>query len=99
MPGITRLGDKDKIHCTDQPTRLTTNNTVFVNGLPVSLQGDPNTTHNYPDGDDCDQTHQGKIATGSSTVRVKGRGIGRIGDSLTGCTAVISGSGDVFAGD
>jgi uncharacterized Zn-binding protein involved in type VI secretion len=38
------------------------------------------------------------IESGSSTVFVNGKGAGRIGDSISGCTFVASGSPNVFAG-
>ena len=34
----------------------------------------------------------------STNVRVNGRGCGRIGDSVAGCTFVATGSSNVFAG-
>ena len=37
-------------------------------------------------------------AEGSSNVFVNGKGCGRIGDAITGCTSVASGSSNVFAG-
>jgi uncharacterized Zn-binding protein involved in type VI secretion len=38
------------------------------------------------------------IARGSETVFVNGKPLARVGDPLTGCTAVSQGSPDVFAG-
>ena len=38
------------------------------------------------------------IANGSSTVKINGKGCGRIGDGITACTSVQSGSENVFAG-
>jgi len=39
-----------------------------------------------------------RIAKGSGSVRVNGRPVARIGDSLSGCTFVATGSFDVFTG-
>ena len=38
------------------------------------------------------------ITTGSSTVFVNNKGCGRVGDGVTGCTSVSTGSSNVFAG-
>lgn len=38
------------------------------------------------------------LTTGSSTVFVNGKGIGRIGDQYTSDNTIISGSSNVFAG-
>jgi len=48
-------------------------------------------------GDPCPD-HAAPIAAGSSTVIVNGRGCGRVGDAISGCTSVAAGSPDVFAG-
>jgi uncharacterized Zn-binding protein involved in type VI secretion len=69
---------------------------VFINGRPWSRQGDPNTPHLLP-GNPC-PTHSAPIAIGSRTVRVNGKGGGRVGDAIIGCTSVAVGSHDVFAG-
>ncbi|MEC7947583.1 MAG: hypothetical protein VX265_08430 [Myxococcota bacterium] len=69
---------------------------VFCNGVPISRQGDLNTTHKKP-GVPCPD-HAAPITIGSKTVFVNGMGCGRVGDALTGCTAVAQGSVDTFAG-
>ena len=38
------------------------------------------------------------ISSGSSTVFVNGKGCGRVGDGISGCTSVAAGSSNVFAG-
>ena len=43
-------------------------------------------------------SHAAGIAVGSTKVFVNGKGCGRVGDSITGCTAVATGSTNVFAG-
>ena len=44
MPAVTRIGDNDTSHCST-PTRAQGSTNVFVNGIPVSRQGDNNTPH------------------------------------------------------
>ena len=95
MPAVTRIGDADIAHCSGM-VRAVGSPDVFVNGIPVSRQGDINTTHLLP-GSPC-PSHVAPIAVGSSTVFVNGRGCGRVGDSLIVCTAVAQGSPNVFAG-
>jgi uncharacterized Zn-binding protein involved in type VI secretion len=43
-------------------------------------------------------THAAPIATGSTTVFINSKGCGRIGDGISGCTSVATGSSNVFAG-
>ena len=47
MPAVTRIGDNDTSHCST-PTRAQGSTNVFVNGIPVSRQGDNNTPHLLP---------------------------------------------------
>ena len=95
MPAATRIGDADVTHCSGM-TRAQGSENVFVNGIPWSRQGDNNTTHLLP-GSPC-PAHAAPIASGSSTVNVNGKGAGRVGDALSGCTSVAAGSFNVFAG-
>lgn len=95
MPAVTRVGDSDLAHCSGM-VRAEGSGDVFVNGIPLSRQGDNNTPHKLP-GKPC-PSHAAPIATGSSSVFCNGRGAGRVGDSISGCTAVAAGSPDVFAG-
>lgn len=92
----TRIGDADVVHCS-QPHRAEGSDNVFVNGIPWSLMSHLNDSHKKPGGKDC-VTHTAPIATGSFKVFVNGKGAGRIGDSVAGCTQVAEGSDDVFAG-
>lgn len=92
---VCRIGDADLPHCSGM-VRATGSTNVFVNGIGVSRQLDINTPHLLP-GTPC-PTHVAPIETGSSTVKVNGRGCGRIGDSLLSCTFVATGSLNVFAG-
>ena len=96
---VCRIGDKDLVHCS-VPSRLGGSSNVFVNGIGISRQGDSNTSHKlppFPPPDPC-PFHAKGIASGSLTVKVNGKGCGRVGDSIAGCTAVATGSTNVFAG-
>ena len=96
MPAATRVGDADVAHCSGM-TRAQGSPNVFVNGLAWSRQGDPNTSHLLPAGPFC-PSHTAPIASGSSTVFINGKGAGRVGDGLSGCTSVAAGSPNVFCG-
>ena len=95
MAAVTRIGDADVLHCS-VPTRAVGSGDVFANSIGVSRQGDVNTAHLLP-GAPC-PTHAKGIASGSSTVKVNGKGCGRVGDGITACTSVAAGSSNVFAG-
>ena len=94
---VCRIGDKDLVHCS-VPSRLGGSTNVFVNGIGVSRQGDSNTTHLLPPNIPPCPAHAAGIASGSSTVKVNGKGCGRVGDGISGCTSVAAGSSNVFAG-
>ena len=99
---VCRIGDKDLVHCSVPSRKGGSSNPfgVFVNGIGVSREGDSNTPHlkpPFPPPIPC-PTHAAGIASGSSTVKVNGKGCGRVGDSIAGCTAVATGSSNVFAG-
>lgn len=96
MPAATRIGDRDVTHCSGM-VRAQGSPNVFVNNIPWSRQGDNNTVHLLPGSPSC-PPHAAPIAVGSTTVFVNNRGAGRIGDAISGCTAVAQGSPDVFAG-
>lgn len=95
MPAVTRIGDADAAHCSGM-ARAAGSPNVFANNKPVSRQGDVNTVHLLP-GSPC-PSHSAPIAAGSGTVKVNNKGCGRVGDGLSGCTAVAAGSPNVFAG-
>ena len=96
MPAVTRIGDADVGHCSGM-VRAAGSGNVFVNNIPVSRQGDVNTVHLLPGGKTC-PAHAAPIASGSSSVFANFKGVGRVGDGLSGCTAVAAGSPNVFAG-
>jgi|TARA_B100001094_G_C17759784_1_gene589859 uncharacterized Zn-binding protein involved in type VI secretion len=77
-------------------TRAEGSGDVFANGISVSRQGDNNTSHLLPPVP-C-PSHAAPIAVGSTTVFTNGKGTGRIGDAISGCTSVAAGSPNVFAG-
>ena len=95
MPAVTRFGDADVAHCSGM-TRQGKSSDVFINGIGVSRQVDVNTSHLLP-GAPC-PSHSAAITTGSTTVFANGKGVGRIGDAISGCTSVAAGSPNVFAG-
>jgi uncharacterized Zn-binding protein involved in type VI secretion len=77
-------------------TRAEGSPNVRVNSIPVSRQGDNNTSHLLPAA--VCPPHTAPIATGSTTVFINGKGCGRIGDAISSCTSVAAGSPNVFAG-
>ena len=97
MPAVCRGDsvDSDVIHCSE-PKRDQRSDNVKVNGTGISREDDNNTSHNLP-GSPC-PSHVAPIATGSTTVYINGKGCGRIGDVITACTSVATGSANVFAG-
>ena len=97
MPAATRIGDADVTHCSGM-TRAEGSPNVYVNAIKWSRQGDNNTAHLLPPDVPPCPGHSAPITTGSTTVFVNGKGCGRIGDGITGCTSVAAGSSDVFAG-
>jgi len=95
VPAVTRVGDADVPHCSGM-TRAEGSPNVRVNSIPVSRQGDNNTGHLFPPVP-C-PGHSAPIAVGSTTVFINGKGCGRVGDAISGCTSVAAGSPNVFAG-
>ena len=96
MPAVCRKGHFDIPHCSGM-VRFGSSENVRVNGIGVSRQYDVNTPHLVPVGLFC-VIHAAPITMGSTTVKVNGRGCGRIFDSIAGCTFVAQGSPNVFAG-
>lgn len=92
----TRIGDADITHCSGM-VRAQGARTVFVNGIPWSLETHVNTPHLKPGGDTC-FIHTAPICRGSRVVIVEGLPSGRIGDPILACTRVAEGSRNVFAG-
>ena len=97
MPAVCR-GDSvdcDTVHCS-VPRRDARSSDVFVNSTGISRQDDNNTSHLLPP-PPC-PSHAAPITTGSTTVFINSKGCGRIGDGVTSCTDVSTGSANVFAG-
>jgi len=95
---VTFIGAADIPHCSDM-VRFGGSTDVFVNGIGISREGDVNTVHlvPIPETKFCG-IHARPITLGSTTVKVNGRGCGRVFDSITACTFVAQGSPNVFAG-
>ena len=91
---VCRIGDADAPHCSGM-VRAAGSSNVFVNGIGISRQGDSNTPHVLPAAPVC-LGHSAAIVSGSLTVRINGKGCGRVGDAT--CTSVAQGSSNVFAG-
>jgi uncharacterized Zn-binding protein involved in type VI secretion len=97
VPAVCRgdLVDEDIVHCS-VPRRDECSTNVFVNGTGISREEDHNNIHVLP-GVPC-PPHTAPITIGSATVIINGKGCGRIGDLITSCTRVATGSSNVFAG-
>jgi len=95
VPAVTRIGDADVPHCSGM-TRAEGSPNVRVNSIPISRQGDNNTSHLIPAA--VCPPHTAPIAVGSTTVFINRKGCGRIGDAISSCTSVAAGSPNVFAG-
>ncbi len=98
MPAVCRGDsvDRDVVHCS-VPFRDVCSDNVFVNGTGISRETDNNTSHELPPA--VCPSHAAPIATGSLSVKINALGCGRVGDPITGCTSVATGSANVFAGD
>ena len=93
-PACRKTADVDIVHCS-VPIRAQGCSTVIVNGLPWSCFGHLNHPHLLPCPIGC-CVHVAPIVKGSPIVICEGRPAGRIGDPT--CTAVATGSKNVFAG-
>jgi len=96
VPAATRIGDADVPHCSGM-VRAEGSPNVFINTIKWSRHGDNNTGHLIPSAVPC-PSHAAPIATGSPTVFVNGKGAGRVGDAVAGCTSVAAGSPNTFCG-
>ena len=93
---VTFFGAADIPHCSAM-TRFGHSTDVRVGGLGVSRKDDVNVPHLLPCGAVC-CGHKAPITIGSTTVFANGKGVGRVGDLITGCTMVAEGAENVFAG-
>ena len=99
MPKVCRKGDSLSTGhgCTGTTTLNTPGqSTVRVNSILVARRTDPTVSHPFPPDPPC-APHVSTVKSGSSTVRVAGLPIARVGDSAD-AGAMTSGSNNVFAG-
>ena len=99
MPKVCRKGDSLSTgHICTGSTTLDTpgQSTVRVNSILVARKTDPTVSHPFPPNPPC-APHVANVNVGSSTVRVAGLPIARVGDSAD-AGAMTNGSNNVFAG-
>lgn len=93
---VTRLGDFCTGHgCWGSRPNDQASSNVFVNGIGAHRQGDHWQTHCCPAIPEC---HDSTLASGSSTVYVNGKQLGRIGDPVACGSLVLTGSPNVWSG-
>ena len=111
MPGCARVGDTINTGhlCDTTATIIVGSNNVFVNGKSATFLGSDISSHQIesqrgvqPPGPPTNPStcipHPGqKVNVGSSTVKVNGKAMARIGDSAD-LGSVTGGSTNVFAG-
>lgn len=99
MPAVCRVGDSLSTGhaCTGTTTIASsaTDGSVKANGINIIVIGAPTVSHAAPPNPPC-PPHVRFLNAGSSTVRINGIAIGRIGDSAD-AGAMTSGSSTVFA--
>lgn len=95
MAKVARITDQCTGHGPWPPRPATgASSDVYVEGLAAHRQGDSWAVH-------CDPTpicHGGSLASGSGTVFVNGKELGRVGDPVSCGSAVAAGASTVFAG-
>ena len=99
MPAISRKGDSLSTgHICVGTTTLDTpgQSTVRANSILIARETDPTVSHPFPPAPPC-VPHVAKVNVGSSTVRVVGLPIARVGDS-TDAGQMTKGSSNVFSG-
>ena len=95
MPAVTRKGDGCTGHGAFPPRNSVAGSPdVFINGQSAHREGDSWEVHCNPK----PVCHGGSLASGSDTVFVNGKPLGRVGDPVDCGSAVAAGSPDVFAG-
>lgn len=95
MPAAARKGDSCVPHCS--PFNVAGGSTsVYINNKGAARVGDAVGTHLNTESK-C-KPHTPKIASGSGSVYINGKKAARVGSSITQCTKVSAGSGDVFIG-
>lgn len=93
MPAVARIGDRGIPHCSGFSI-VTGSPDVFVNGRPVAFLGSKSSPHLFP-ARRC-KPHVSSVIARPRGVFVNGRPIACVGDPLTACTAIATGSADVF---
>ena len=99
MPAVSRKGDSLSTgHACAGTTILATpgQSTVRANSILIARETDPTVSHPFPPAPPC-VPHVAKVNVGSSTVRVVGLPIARVGDS-TDAGQMTKGSSNVFSG-
>jgi len=99
MPAVSRKGDSLSTgHICTGTTTLDTpgQGTCFANSILIARVSDPTVPHPNPPAPPCPD-HVANVNVGSSTVRVHGLKVARIGDSAD-AGAMTSGSSNVFCG-
>ena len=99
MPAVSRKGDQLSTgHICAGTTILDTpgQSTVFANSILIARVSDPTVSHPFPPLPPC-APHVANVNAGSSTVRVAGLAVARIGDSADS-GQMTSGSSNVFSG-
>ena len=95
MAAVSRIGDPCTGHGAFPPRPSTSGSSnVFINGIGAVIEGSSYATH-------CDPSpscHASELKSGSSTVYVNGKALGRVGDPVACGSVVAAGSGNVFAG-
>ena len=99
MSAVTRLGDICTGHECFPPRKSTSGSpNVFVNGIAAHREGDSWAVHTCTHPEMPHGSHDSVLASGSSSVYVNGKQLGRIGDPVACGSSVASGSSNVFAG-
>jgi len=93
MPAAERQNDPNNSTPPGTIVKVT-QNTVFVNGLPLSVDG--SLVSGHPGGKP--HSDNPKTANGSNTVFVDGKPVNRVGDADTCGHKRLTGSPDVFIG-
>jgi uncharacterized Zn-binding protein involved in type VI secretion len=103
MPSIARMGDSvlspngTGYHCQfpmETSILEANSNNVYCNGILVAVEGNMVAPHPLPG---CSTIDQQTVSSFSSTVKIGGKGVARIGDSL-GDNVITQGSPNAFAG-
>ena len=99
MPPVTRKGDLCSGHECFPPRNSTSGSqNVFVNGKAAHRQGDSWASHSCTHPNSPHGSHSSVLASGSKSVYVNSRQLGRISDPIACGSSVATGSENVYAG-